>query len=87
MPIFFKDLTMGSILDQLVNCYFNRTYRSSSVGCNKQITQAQRGQGCLEEVFTILAVSIRISSHANRSSYYKICLKLYPGKYACDRPV
>ena len=62
MPIFFEDLTMGSILDQLVNCYFNRTYRSSSVDCKKQITQAQRGQGCLEEVFTILAVSIRISS-------------------------
>ena len=27
------------------------------MGCNKQITQAQREQGCLEEVFTILAVS------------------------------
>lgn len=30
------------------------TYRSSSIGCNRQITQAERGQGCLEEVFTIL---------------------------------
>ena len=54
---------MGSILDQLVNCYLNRTYRSSSVGCNKQITQAQRGQGCLEEVFAILAVSISSLSY------------------------
>ena len=47
----------------IVNCYFNRTYRSISVGCNKQITQAQRGQGCLEEVFTILAVSISVLSY------------------------
>ena len=47
---------MDSIIDQLLNCYFNRTYRSSSY--NKQITQAEKEQGCLEEVFTILPVLV-----------------------------
>ena len=47
---------MGSLLDQFLNFYFNRTYRSSSY--NKQITQAEKEQGCLEEVFTILPVLV-----------------------------
>ena len=58
----YKNLFNGfnSILDRLLNCYSNTNYRSSSNCCNKQITQAAREDklGCLEEVFTILPVSI-----------------------------
>ena len=54
--LYSKDFIMDSILDQLLNCYFNRTYRSSSY--NKQITQAEKEQGCLEEVFIILPVLV-----------------------------
>ena len=63
-----KDLLMDSILNQLLNCYFNRAYRSSSY--NKQITRAGKEQGCLEEVFTILPVSIGSLCllHATRNS-------------------
>ena len=51
---------MDSILDRLLNFYSNTNYRSSSNCCNKQITQPAREDklGCLEEVFTILLVSI-----------------------------
>ena len=66
--ILFLDFVRFAILDQLLNCYFNRAYRSSS--CNKQIIQAEKEQGCLEEVFTILPVSIGSLSllHATRIS-------------------
>ena len=47
---------MDSIIDQLLNYYFNKTHRSSIY--NKQITQAEKEQGCLEEVFTILPVLV-----------------------------
>ena len=61
---------MASILElllQFLNCYFNRAYRSSSY--NKQITQAEKEQGCLEEVFIILPVSSSLSLlHATRNS-------------------